>query len=210
MLFSLMLNSRSFVCVSSYDPISWASFFSFNGFDSDLGSLSVPWCRSKHGKTVEWISRDLIKGLEEFMPIHEICPIKNMYGMGFDHSFGLWFIAWWLKPDIMIVSKRYSTWVLRQTMPDTLIISLTPRHPEKYLKKGPAYVDGNCTYFDGKDFVDFENVDWESVLKKRGISNFSKVDDHQNELKRLKEALKAGFHHFVFEDKILELEIMIH
>ncbi|MBA0812292.1 hypothetical protein Gohar_026271 [Gossypium harknessii] len=164
--------------------------------------------RSKHGKTVEWTSKDLINGLEEFVPIYETRPIKNnLYGMGFDHSFGLWFITRWLKPDIMIESgafKGHSTWVLRQAMPDTPIISLTPRHPEKYLKKGPAYVDGNCTYFAGKDFVDFGSVDWEKVLKIHGISDFSRVlvffDDHQNELKRLKQALKAGFHHLVFED----------
>lgn len=126
------------------------------------------------------------------MPIYETRPIKNnMYGMGFDHSFGLWFMTRWLKPDLMIESgafKGHSTWVLRQAMPDTPIISLSPRHPEKYLKKGPAYVDGNCTYFAGKDFVDFGSVDWGVVLKKHGIEDISRVivffDDHQNELKR--------------------------
>uniref|UniRef100_A0A7N2MWY5 Uncharacterized protein n=1 Tax=Quercus lobata TaxID=97700 RepID=A0A7N2MWY5_QUELO len=164
--------------------------------------------RSKHGKTVEWTSKDLIKGLEEFVPIYEIRPIKNnTYGMGFDHSFGLWFIARWLKPDLMIESgvlKGHSTWVLRQAMPDTPIVSLSPRHPEKYLKKGPAYVDGNCTYFAGKVFVDFGSVDWGSVMKKHEITDLSRVliffDDHQNELKRIKQALKAGFQHLVFED----------
>ncbi|QCE08976.1 hypothetical protein DEO72_LG10g195 [Vigna unguiculata] len=164
--------------------------------------------RSKHGKTVEWTSKDLLKGLEEFVPIYETRPIKNnMYGMGFDHSFGLWFIAHWLKPILMIESgafKGHSTWVLRQAMPDTPIISLSPRHPEKYLKKGPAYVDGNCTYFAGKDFVDFGSVDWPKVMKERGILDLSQVliffDDHQNELKRIEQALKAGFHHLVFED----------
>lgn len=148
--------------------------------------------RSKHGKTVEWTSKDLLKGLEEFVPIYETRPIKNnMYGMGFDHSFGLWFMARWLKPDLMIESgafKGHSTWVLRQAMPDTRIISLSPRHPEKYLKKGPAYVDGNCTYYAGKDFVDFGSVDWPKVMSKHGITDLSRVliffDDHQNELKR--------------------------
>lgn len=142
------------------------------------------------------------------MPIYETRPIKNnMYGMGFDHSFGLWFMTRWLKPDLMIESgafKGHSTWVLRQAMPDTPIISLTPRHPEKYLRKGPAYVDGNCTYFAGKDFIDFGSVDWGIVLKKHGVEDISRVivffDDHQNELKRLKQALKAGFKHLVFED----------
>ncbi|RWV90236.1 hypothetical protein BHE74_00014540 [Ensete ventricosum] len=164
--------------------------------------------RSKQGKAVAWTRKDLLKGLEEFVPIYETRPIKNnMYGMGFDHSFGLWFMARWLKPELMVESgafKGHSTWVLRQAMPETRIVSLSPRHPEKYLKKGPAYVDGNCTYFAGKDFVDFGSVDWASVMKKHGISDLSRVlvffDDHQNELKRLKQALKAGFQHLIFED----------
>ncbi|CAO1945061.1 unnamed protein product [Urochloa humidicola] len=175
---------------------------------SAFGSLGVPWCRSKTGKTVEWTSKDLLNGLEEFVPIYETRPIKNnMYGMGFDHSFGLWFMARWLKLDLMIESgafKGHSTWVLRQAMPNTRIISLSPRHPEKYLKKGPAYVDGNCTYLAGKDFVDFGSVDWEKLLRNHGISDPSRVliffDDHQSELKRLKQALKAGFRHIIFED----------
>ncbi|KAF3450720.1 hypothetical protein FNV43_RR06809 [Rhamnella rubrinervis] len=209
LIFSLIFNSRSFVCVSPYNnSVSRSSYFGFDGLESDFGSLGVPWCRSKHGKTVEWTTKDLLKGLEEFVPIYETRPIKNnMYGMGFDHSFGLWFIARWLKPDLMMESgafKGHSTWVLRQAMPETPIISLTPRHPEKYLKKGPAYVDGNCTYFAGKDFVDFGSVDWGKVMKKHGITDLSRVliffDDHQNELKRIRQALDAGFRHLVFED----------
>ncbi|KAL6285680.1 hypothetical protein ACE6H2_010070 [Prunus campanulata] len=208
LIFSLIFNSRRFVCVSPYDPVSRSGFFGFDGLESDFGSLGVPWCRSKHGKTVEWTSKDLIKGLEVFVPIYETRPIKNnQFGMGFDHSFGLWFIAQWLKPDLMIESgafKGHSTWVLRQAMPDTPIITLTPRHPEKYLKKGPAYVDGNCTYFSGKDFLDFGSIDWRKLMKKHGITDLSRVliffDDHQNELKRVRQALKAGFRHLVFED----------
>ncbi|KAF9685190.1 hypothetical protein SADUNF_Sadunf03G0028700 [Salix dunnii] len=203
---SLAFHSRSFVCVSDHG--SRVGFFGLDGLDSDFGLLGVPWCRSKHGKTVQWTSKDLLKGLEEFVPVYETRPIKNnMYGMGFDHSFGLWFIAKWLKPVLMIESgvfKGHSTWVLRQAMPDTPIISLSPRHPGKYLKKGPAYVAGNCTYFAGKDFVDFGNVDWKSMMKKHGITDISRVliffDDHQNELKRVKQALNAGFRHLVFED----------
>ncbi|XP_038718156.1 uncharacterized protein LOC120011161 [Tripterygium wilfordii] len=204
---SLHFQSRSLVCSSAYDR-SGVGFFGLDGLDSDFGGLGVPRCRSKHGKTVEWTSKDLQKGLQEFVPIYEMRPIKNnLYGMGFDHSFGLWFIARWLKPDLMIESgafKGHSTWVLRQAMPETQIISLSPRHPEKYLKKGPAYVDGNCTYFAGKDFNDFESVDWKSVMKKHGITDLARVliffDDHHNELKRIKQALKAGFRHLVFED----------
>nr|VDD52387.1 unnamed protein product [Brassica oleracea] len=208
-LISFAFRSTSFVCISRFDPVARIGFFGLDGLESDFGALGVPWCRSKHGKEVEWTSKDLLKALEEFVLIYETRPIKNnMHGMGFDHSFGLWFMARWLKPELMIESgafKGHSTWVMRQAMPDTPIISLTPRHPEKYLKKGPAYVDGNCTYFAGKDFVDFGSVDWKNVLRKHGVTDLSRVvvffDDHQNELKsRLKQALKAGFQHLIFED----------
>ncbi|CAF2078457.1 BnaC01g44350D [Brassica napus] len=208
-LISFAFRSTSFVCISRFDPVARIGFFGLDGLESDFGALGVPWCRSKLGKEVEWTSKDLLKALEEFVPIYETRPIKNnMHGMGFDHSFGLWFMARWLKPELMIESgafKGHSTWVMRQAMPDTPIISLTPRHPEKYLKKGPAYVDGNCTYFAGKDFVDFGSVDWKNVLRKHGVTYLNRVvvffDDHQNELKsRLKQALKAGFQHLIFED----------
>ncbi|KAH6832450.1 DNA-directed RNA polymerase subunit beta [Perilla frutescens var. hirtella] len=207
---SVIINSRDLVCISAStsDHISRLRFFGFDALESDFGSLGVPWCRSKHGKDVEWTSKDLLNGIEEFVPIYETRPIKNnMHGMGFDHSFGLWFMTRWLKPDLMIESgafKGHSTWVLRHAMPDIPIISISPRHPEKYLKKGPAYVDGNCTYFAGKDFVDFGSMDWGKVMRKYGIKDRSRVlvffDDHQNELKRLKQALKAGFKHLIFED----------
>lgn len=197
-------------CETPYDSFSHMAMFSgsLNGLASDFGILGVPWCRSKDGKTVEWGPKDLIKGLEEFVPIYETRPIKNnTYGMGFDHSFGLWFMARWLKPVLMIENdafKGHSTWVLRQAMPETPIISISHHHPNKYLKMGPAYVDGNCTYFTEKDFVDFGSINWGNVLEKHGVLNINQVliffDDHQNHLKRLKQALKFGFRHLIFED----------
>ncbi|XP_020595995.1 uncharacterized protein LOC110035995 [Phalaenopsis equestris] len=151
---------------------------------------------------------DLIKGLEEFVPIYDTRPIKNnTHGMGFDHSFGLWFMARWLKPVLMIESGAFnghSTWVLRRAMPETPIISLSPRHPESYLMEGPAYVDKNSTYFAGNEFVDFGSIDWGNVLEKHGNFDIKQVliffDDHQNHLKRLKQALKFGFQHLIFGD----------
>lgn len=72
-------------------------------------------------------------------------------------------------------------------MPGAPIVSLLPRHPGKYLKKGPAYVVGNCTYFAGKDFIDFGSMDWGKMMDKHGIEDLNRVlvffDDHQNELK---------------------------
>ncbi|KAH9665895.1 DNA-directed RNA polymerase subunit beta [Citrus sinensis] len=118
-------------------------------------------------KRVEWTTKDLIEVLEEFVPIYETRPVKNnIYGMGFDQSFGPWFIARWLKLDLMIESGAF-----------------------KDIQPG---------------FCGFGSIDWGPVMKRHGITNLSRVliffYDHQNELKRLKQALKVGFRHLVFED----------
>lgn len=143
--------------------------------------------RSKDEKTVEWTSKDLLKGLEEFVPIYETRPIKDYgFGMGFDHGFGLWFMARWLKPDLMIdsgVFKGHSSWFLQQAMPETPIIILSPYHPEK------SCVDQNCRFIARADFVDFGNADWKTIiLTLYGTLDFSRVlvffHDHQSHLKR--------------------------
>ncbi|WOK97922.1 hypothetical protein Cni_G06630 [Canna indica] len=197
------------VCVSPYHSAARNALVGADlvGLASDFGVLGVPWCRAKHDRTVEWTPKDLLNGLQEFVPIYETRPIQDSNHIGFDHSFGLWFMARWLKPDLMIESgayRGYSTWILRQAMPATRIISIVPVHPDKHLNEGPSYVDENCTYFSGSDFVDFGSVDWNNVMSKHGISDFSRVllffDDHQNQLKRLKQALSAGFQHLIFED----------
>lgn len=43
----LIFHSRPFVCVSSsyYNPVSRSGFFGLDGFESDFGSLGVPWCK---------------------------------------------------------------------------------------------------------------------------------------------------------------------
>ena len=140
---------------------------------------------------MNWTRDDLLHSLKECVPIYQTRPIKNnMFGMGFDHSFCLWFIGRWLKPDLMIESgafKGHSMRVLRQAMPEKPIISITPRHPENYLKKGSAYVNPNCRYYSGKQFIDFGSIQWKSVMKEYDILDQRKVlvffDDHQNELK---------------------------
>ena len=43
---SLFLSSHGLVCISSYDPVSRANFFGFDGLESDFGALGVPWCES--------------------------------------------------------------------------------------------------------------------------------------------------------------------
>lgn len=45
LIFSLIFNSRRFVCISPYDPVSRTGFFGFDGLESDFGSLGVPWCK---------------------------------------------------------------------------------------------------------------------------------------------------------------------
>ncbi|RZC90442.1 hypothetical protein C5167_029575 [Papaver somniferum] len=100
-------------------------------FDS-LGSFI---CLIEIGTSGGMDKEGFIKRLEEFVLIYETQPINNnQYGTGFDLSFGLWFMIKWIKPYLMMESgafKGHSTWVLRQAMPDSPILSLTPGHPEK-------------------------------------------------------------------------------
>ncbi|KDO56943.1 hypothetical protein CISIN_1g047369mg, partial [Citrus sinensis] len=160
--------SHNLVCISPYDPLSrfGPRLYRSDALESGSGYLDVPWYR-KMEKRVEWTTKDLIEVLEEFVPIYETRPVKNnIYGMGFDQSFGPWFIARWLKLDLMIESGAF-----------------------KDIQPG---------------FCGFGSIDWGPVMKRHGITNLSRVliffYDHQNELKRLKQALKVGFRHLVFED----------
>ncbi|EFJ04975.1 hypothetical protein SELMODRAFT_137953 [Selaginella moellendorffii] len=158
-------------------------------------------------KQVEWGEAHLLAGLHEFLSTYSKRPIKkNVLGMRLDHSFGLWFVARQLEPQIIIESgglRGHTTWVLRQAMPDARIISISPKYPLSHLEDGlGAYVDSNCEYLTGEKFVDFGYVRWDRHL--RQDADRSKIlvffDDHQNHLKRMSQASRAGFKHLVFND----------
>ncbi|KAG0585600.1 hypothetical protein KC19_2G024300 [Ceratodon purpureus] len=173
-----------------------------------FGILGVPWCRSRANNTVIWTRAELLQELSVFAKVYETRPIiNNLNGMGFDHSFGLWFIARKLQPALAIESgvfKGHSTWILRQALPNVPIVALSPRHPRHYSKKSSAYVDSNCQYFTGKRFTDFGHISWSLVLAEHKVKDPSTVlvffDDHQNQLRRIEAAQKYGFQHLVFED----------
>lgn len=154
--------------------------------------LCFPQFRSRANNTVIWSRAELLQELSEFAKVYERRPIiNNLNGMGFDHSFGLWFIARKLQPTLAIESgifKGHSTWILRQALPTVPIVAVSPRHPGHYAKKSSAYVDSNCQYFTGKKFIDFGRISWSSVLAKHKVKDPSTVlvffDDHQNQLRR--------------------------
>ncbi|XP_024523479.1 uncharacterized protein LOC9637997 [Selaginella moellendorffii] len=142
-------------------------------------------------KQVEWGEAHLLAGLHEFLSTYSKRPIKrNVLGMRLDHSFGLWFLARQLEPEIIIESgglRGHTTWVLRQAMPDARIISISPEHPLSHLEDGlGAYVDSNCEYLTGEKFVDFGYVRWDRHLQQDADRRKILVlfDDHQNHLKR--------------------------
>lgn len=124
-----------------------------------------------------------------FVEVYKTRPIsKNANGMGFDHSFGLWFLARQLQPVLAIESgvfKGHSTWILRQALPNVPIVAVSPRHPGRYARKGSAYVDSNCQYFTGKKFTDFARINWSSVLAEHKVKDPATVlvffDDHHLE-----------------------------
>lgn len=63
LIFSLIFNSRSFVCVSPYNPVSRSGYFGFDGLESDFESLGVPWCKcSLLGSDLRVITFDFRSG----------------------------------------------------------------------------------------------------------------------------------------------------
>ncbi|EFJ24064.1 hypothetical protein SELMODRAFT_102324 [Selaginella moellendorffii] len=198
-------------------PASWASerycvrkIDGAGGHSSDFGLLGVPWCKSKI--PVEWSKSELLFGLYDFLPVYATRPVQqNQWGTRLDHSFGLWFLARRLQPEIIIesgVHRGHSTWILRQAMPNASIITLSPEHPRSHESEGPFYVDAKAFYFTEENFTDFASMDWDQVLgdvvrhrfrvdKAKALVFF---DDHQSHLKRVQQAQQAGFKHLVFDD----------
>ncbi|KAI3901279.1 hypothetical protein MKW92_051248 [Papaver armeniacum] len=113
-------------------------------------SFCVPSLDSRSLMEVEWTTKDLLsdwKSLCRYTRHGQSIIISMGWVLILVLDFGL---ITWIKPYLMMESgafKGHSTWVLH-----------TLRN-EKYLKKGPSYVDGNC-----------------SVMKKHGVTDLSRIE----------------------------------
>lgn len=141
-----------------------------------------------------------IQAIPTFRHVYDQRLIReNVNGMRFVHSFALWYILRALQPTPSVViesgaDRGHSTWVIRQALPDTRIISISPRPPDNFL-------DG-VEYYIKENFTDFGQIDWDALMKRNERQNaLFFFDDHQSAFRRIfEEGAPLGFRRFVQED----------
>ena len=126
---------------------------------------------------------------------------NNEGGMGAPDLFSLWFILNKYKPKIVIESGVWngiSTKLIRETLPNSKIICLDPRHiPQN------GYKDNNINtkYFLGENFIDFSDLD---------ISNYNSddilcfFDCHQNAYLRVLQCIEKNINKIFLNDNYPE------
>lgn len=143
---------------------------------------------------------DFIQAIPTFRRVYDQRLIsENVNGMRFVHSFALWYILRALRPAPSVViesgaDRGHSTWVIRQALPETRIISISPRPPDNFLN--------GVEYYIKKNFTDFGKLDWDNLVKRdnRRDAVFF-FDDHQSAFRRIfEEGAPLGFRRFVQED----------
>jgi len=139
-------------------------------------------------KLTDYFPKQLV---DEFIEVYARRPYKhNKWGAKFMTSFFLYCYAKTLKPDLIVELGTYqgqTTWLLEQARPTVTIYSFDITHYK--LKKKTDY----ATYLKG---------DWDDYKDSLFIANNSMIfiDDHINQIQRLKEAKERGFKHIFFDD----------
>lgn len=134
---------------------------------------------------------------------------ENHGGMSCVDLFSFWYTLDTIKPQLVIengVFQGGSTWIIRQTLPKARLFCFDPMRP-KYLDKTKDELGNELTsYFVGKKFKDFKDVD----LTLYGVtqSDFKNCvaffDCHTNALERLKQSYSLGIKHVLFNDNYPE------
>ena len=123
---------------------------------------------------------------------------NNKGGMRLPDLFTFYHTLKQLQPKVVIESgvfKGVSTKLIRETLPDVQIICIDP--DEETLKHGFVDSSEKTKYYTGKNFIDFNDIDWSSIDKENTLVFF---DDHINAVERLIAARNNGFKHLFFND----------
>lgn len=138
------------------------------------------------------------KALLQFRDIYVHRPFfRNNYGMRVEHSFALWYTLRSLRPTPSTVVENgvhqgHSTWLIKKALPQARIISIDPNVP--------SHTEHGVEYFVGKNFTDFNKIDWNSrhLDPEKTVIFF---DDHQSSFRRiLKEGRLFGFKRYMIDD----------
>ena len=141
---------------------------------------------------VDWNNSDILDSLDDFIEIYKKRPIlDNTGGMKAPHLFATWFMLKRLNPEVVIESgvwKGLGTWLIEKALPEAKIYAIDPcPHFKEYISPNAEYLT-----------EDFGKTDWSKISNKGKTALF--FDDHQDALKRIKEANSFGFKHLIFED----------
>jgi hypothetical protein len=147
---------------------------------NDLGQIPV------------FLTEELFRAsLPEFIDLYKSRPIlNNAGGMGFNHSWALWYLVRKTNPKIIVESgvwKGHSTWIIERACPNAQLYCFDIN------LKNLEYKSNAAIYFED----DFTKFDWSKVDIINGMCLF---DDHQNILERIIKAKWFGFQHIIIED----------
>lgn len=176
------------ICVPESGPLLQTLFGNDN-----LQKQSKFWC---YDDGLPWSAQEMMDEIGSFTELYDTRPLgRKIGGMGFDHSFYLWFTLKKLQPSFIVESgifEGHTTWLIKQACPKAQVISMDPNDLLKQRFDG-------VTYLTGENFSDFNSIPW-STYDFSPENSFVLFDDHQSGLRRAMEAYSHGFGHVMFDD----------
>ena len=163
--------------------------------------------RIGEGGPVQGARGFFLQHLDEFLKVYQERPDKsNTCGIRFTHSLAVYTVAKRLQPTTIIesgVNSGQSTYFFRKACPQAKIISIDPLE-EPICGQPVRWIDNtNNEYITGKDFVDFDEVNWQERIAKGELDPATSLvfmDDHRGFYKRFGTFLRFGFRHVMNED----------
>ena len=138
----------------------------------------------------------------EFAQLFKRRPFaQNIGGMTANHVFAVWFTLRALQPPVVVESgvfRGQGTWLIRQVVPAARVFSIDPRMPPDAWRDD----SGLTTYINGSSYADFGDVTWQTLVPKRAkrARGLVILDDHMSSVRRVVQAIEAGFGHLWYED----------
>lgn len=150
--------------------------------------------------------------MDEFLYVYANRPDKvNLCGIRINHAYALWLAVKMINPQTVVesgVNAGQSTYFIRNASASTRIYAIDPEE-KPICDQGVRWIDqvgvrsGLTRYFVGADFLDFQKVNWSSLIAEGSISPHRTLvflDDHLEVLPRFSTILKFGFKHVMLED----------
>ena len=130
------------------------------------------------------------KYLKDFLNIYDLRPIKNnIGGMNIIHLYNLYCVIRKIKPTMVVESGAYkglSSWFILKASPKAKVYCFdTNLNQLEFKSKRIKYFERDIKNFN------FYNLPKKSLLV---------LDDHQNQIERLKQSILFGFNYIFFDD----------